>query len=60
MAETEVVRQFLCDVADHVEGIKPLPDPKSAAELLRMFANSEPAPDGGWKEPKGEKDETDH
>jgi hypothetical protein len=52
MAETEVVRQFFLNVGDHVEGIKPLPDPKSAAELLRVIANSEPAPDGGWKEPK--------
>jgi hypothetical protein len=54
MAETEVVRQFFRDVADHVENIKLLPDPKAAAQLLRMIANSEPATDGGWREPKGE------
>jgi len=53
LADTESIRQFFREVADHVEGIKPLPDPKTAAELLRAVANSEPAPDGGWRKPKG-------
>jgi len=52
MSETAVIRQFFRDVADHVEGIKPLPDPKRAAEFLRSIADSEPAPDGGWKHPE--------
>lgn len=54
MPETQVVRQFFRDVADHVEGVKPLPDPKWAAGFLRQIADSEPDADGGWKAPRAE------
>lgn len=56
MPETQAIRQFFLDVADHVEGKRPLPDPKGAAGLLRAIANSEPAEDGGWKQPQDKRD----
>jgi hypothetical protein len=56
MPETEAIRQFFRDVADHVAGIRRLPDPQGAAELLRSIANSEPAEDGGWRRPQDKRD----
>jgi hypothetical protein len=53
MAETQAVRFFFRQVADHVSGVQ-LMEPehaKAAAELLRQIADSKPAPDGGWKVP---------
>ena len=55
MPETEVVRQFFRDVADHIEGTRPLPDPETAVEILRMIANSKKAKDGGWKQKQKKK-----
>jgi hypothetical protein len=53
MAETQAVRFFFRQVADHVSGVKAM-EPEhamAAAELLRQIAESKPAPDGGWQVP---------
>jgi hypothetical protein len=54
MAETQAVRFFFRQVADHVSGVKAMEPEhaKAAAELLRQIADSKPAPDGGWQVPK--------
>ena len=54
MAETQAVRFFFRQVADHVSGVKAMePEHASAAaELLRQIADSKPALDGGWQVPK--------
>lgn len=53
MAETQAVRFFFRQVADHVDGVTLMePDhARAAADLLRKIANSKPAPDGGWQMP---------
>jgi hypothetical protein len=53
MAETQAVRFFFRQVADHVSGVKAMEPEhaKAAAELLRQIADSKPAPDGGWQMP---------
>jgi hypothetical protein len=54
MAETQAVRFFFRQVADHVSGVKAMEPEhaKAAADLLRQIADSKPAPDGGWQVPK--------
>jgi hypothetical protein len=54
MAETQAVRFFFRQVADHVSGVKAMEPEhaKAAADLLRQIAESKPAPDGGWQVPK--------
>jgi hypothetical protein len=54
MAETQAVRFFFRQVADHVDGVQAMEPEhaKAAADLLRKIADSKPAPDGGWQVPK--------
>lgn len=53
MAETQAVRYFFRQVADHVDGTKSMEPEhaKAASDLLRSIAESKPAPDGGWRVP---------
>lgn len=57
MGDTNAIRQFFIDVADHMEGKREMcsRDTRIAAGLLRQIAMSKPAPDGGWMVPQTKK-----